>query len=217
MPGSTKPKASPRVRQKRRKVRQEIIDVAERVLHERGFDAVTLASIAGELGMTKQALYHYFPSKDALASSLVTRLFDAEIDALIAAVESERDAGNVLGTMMRAFYAHYVGRLDTFRLIYCQSQLSSATELGMDAGTIREEINPRTRRLFDALEERLAGATRSRAKRQAARRLAFTAWTSALGLLTMLSIADATGDPLAHPDAALLDTLARAFDGAALA
>ena len=67
MPGSAKPQASPRVRQKRRKVRQEIIDVAERGLHERGFEAVTLASIAGEMGMTKQALYHYFPSKDALA------------------------------------------------------------------------------------------------------------------------------------------------------
>ena len=42
--------------------------------------------------------------------------------------------------------------------------------------------------------------------------MAVGAWTSALGLVTMLGIADATRDPLLHPDDVLVDTLAQAFD-----
>ena len=93
MPRPTARKPSVRVQHKRRQARSDILDAARRVLRERGVDAVTLASVAGELGMTKPALYHYFPSKDALASSLVTRLFDAEIDALIAAVVKKLKRG----------------------------------------------------------------------------------------------------------------------------
>ena len=47
------------------------------------------------------------------------------------------------------------------------------------------------------------------------RRLAYTAWLAALGLLTMLGVADATRDPLIHSDQDLLDTLADVFNDAA--
>ena len=50
---------------------------------------------------------------------------------------------------------------------------------------------------------------------QRVRQLAFTAWSSALGLLTILSIADATADPLVHSDADLIDTLSKVFELAA--
>jgi hypothetical protein len=85
----------------------------------------------------------------------------------------------------------------------------------MDEITIRNEINPRTRDLFDRLEQRLANASRSKAKRERLRRLAFAAWTAALGLMTMLSVADSIDDPLIHSDEQLLDTLATVFDEAA--
>jgi len=87
----------------------------------------------------------------------------------------------------------------------------------MDPDTIRDEINPRTRQLFDVLEQRLAGAGSSREQRRQARRMAFSAWTAALGLVTMLSMAAASKDPLIHADADLLDCLAEAFERAAAA
>ena len=206
---------SPRIRQKRRQARQDILDTARHVLREQGLDAVTLTGVANELGMTKQALYHYFPSKDALLSNLLTTLFDAEIDVLIAAVEAEPDDGKILSTLIRAYYAHHIADLDAFRLFYCESQLVSAPEHGFGPDVIRDKINPRTRNLFDILEERLVRRGMPAKKRRRVRQLAFTAWTSALGLLTMLSVADNTGDPLVHTDAALLDTLAEVFDRAA--
>jgi AcrR family transcriptional regulator len=203
---------SARVARKQEQARNEILDAARKLLHERGSDAVTLASVAGELGMTKQALYHYFSSKEVLTRSLVTTLLDEEVNTLIAAVDSEKETGKILGRMILTFHEHYADRLDAFRFVYAHSQLYTGATTGLDADTLRDEINPRTRHLFDVLEERLAGSGASKKERRQARQLAFTAWTSALGLLTMLSVADAANDPLVHRDKALLDTLVGLFE-----
>jgi len=202
---------SPRIREKRRQAREDILDAARRVLKKQGVDAVTLAAVAADLGMTKPALYHYFPSKDALVRALVTSLLAEEIEALLAAVEADGNVKGTLSTLIHAFYNHYIGRLDAFRIIYCHSQLAGARSLGIDPETIRDEFNPRTRHLFDVLEQRLTATGAGSAERRQARQLAFTAWTSALGLMTMLSVADANADPLVHSDAELLDTLTGVF------
>lgn len=206
---------SARVEQKYEQARQDILEVAQRILLKGGMEAVTLASVAGELSMTKQALYHYFPSKEALVRSLVTTLVNDEIETLIAAIEDVDSGADALGTLIRAFYNHYIERLDAFRSVYCQSQLYSASGSGIDEDTVRNEINPRTRHLFDVLEDRISRSSASKAERARMRQLAFTAWLSALGLLTMLGVADAVNDPLVHKDEELLDTLSTVFDEAA--
>jgi AcrR family transcriptional regulator len=203
-----------RVKQKRRQARRDILAAARRVLREQGIDAVTLASVAAELGMTKQAIYHYFPSKDVLVRHLVASLLDDEIEILVDVVDALDPPEQVLGALIRAFYQHYIGRLDTFRLIYCQTQLGATGNTRLDEATLREQVNPSTRRLFDVLESRLASDNLGDSARQRLRRLAFTAWTSVLGLLTMLSIAEANGDRLRHSDSDLLDVLSGVFEQA---
>lgn len=206
---------STRVAQKRRRARREIIDSAQAILAQSGHDGVTLGSVAGQLGMTKQSLYHYFPSKEALDQALVTALLDAEIESLLKALNGRRASKKVLGTLIQAFYSHYSGNLDAFRTIYCRSQLYSTVDTKLDELTLRDEIHPRTRRLFDALEDRLSGPGAGKAKRRRARQLAFSAWTSALGLMTMLSVASANNDPIAQSEKALLKVLSDVFDAAA--
>ena len=203
---------SARVEQKRERARQEILAAAQDILSEGGVEAVTLASVAGKLSMTKQALYHYFSSKEALLRSLVTKLLDDEIETLLAVIAAPDFGEHSLGKLIRAFYDHYINRLDSFRTVYCQSQLHSVARPALDKDTLVDEINPRTRHLFDRLENRIASSSASEAERRRTRRLAFIAWTSALGLVTMLGIADATNDPLVHSDQELLDTLAGVFD-----
>jgi AcrR family transcriptional regulator len=44
----------------------EILAVAERRLREGGYDALSVAAIARELGLAQNAIYWYFPSKDHL-------------------------------------------------------------------------------------------------------------------------------------------------------
>jgi AcrR family transcriptional regulator len=211
-----KQEPSARVQYKREQARSDILTAAQNLLRVGGVDGLTLASVAGELGMTKQALYHYFPSKEALLRCLITQLLDEEISVLSVAIANTGSPSNVLGTMIRAFYDHYVVRLDAFRVIYCQSQLDSGTKTGLDEDTLRNEINPRTRHLFDLLEEHMSVEGMSKKERKKVRLLGFLAWTSALGLLTMLSVADATHDPLVHSDQDLLNTLSVLFEKASL-
>ena len=214
MVGKMKKQPSARIVQKRQQARREILESAQAILSESGPEAVTLASVAGRLGMTKQSLYHYFASKEALIRGLVTTLLDAEIESLLNAVAKLRSSKKVLGVLIREFYTHYIDNLDAFRAIYCQSQLYSSSAAALDEVTLRDEIHPRTRQLFDVLEELIAGQDATKLQRRNARRLAFTAWTSVLGLMTMLSVADATDDPVVHSDKALLKTLSDIFDAA---
>ena len=72
------------------------------------------------------------------------------------------------------------------------------------------------------VHRRMGGGARLRGKcipaaekeRKRVRQLAFSAWTSALGLVTMLGVADATDDPIMHPQKDLLKTLTAVFDAA---
>ena len=211
-----KPKKQPsaRIAQKRQQVKREILDSAQAILSESGPEAVTLASVAGRLGMTKQSLYHYFASKEALIRGLVITFLDAEIESLLSAIARLRSNKKVLGVLIQAFYSHYIDNLDAFRTVYCQSQLYSTSAAALDEVTLRDEIHPRTRQLFDVLEERIAGKDATKFQRRRARRLAYTAWTSALGLMTMLGVADATDDPVVHSDKELLKTLSDIFNAA---
>lgn len=211
----TKKKPSARIALKREQAGQEILAIARSILAEAGPQAVTLASVAGRLGMTKQSLYHYYSSKEALIRALVTTLLDQEIEALLAAIAKQKSDEKVLGTLIKAFYTHYADSLGAFRTIYCHTQMHAPSRSELDEATLREEIHPRTRHLFDVLEQRIAGESASRAERKRARQLAFSAWTSALGLVTMLGLADATDDPIMHSEKSLLATLSRVFDEAA--
>ena len=46
--------------------RQHFLTAAERLFAEKGFYGASIATIAGELGLTKQALLHHFGSKEKL-------------------------------------------------------------------------------------------------------------------------------------------------------
>ncbi|MEU1116435.1 MULTISPECIES: TetR/AcrR family transcriptional regulator [unclassified Streptomyces] len=76
----------PSLRERRRAVAvQEIVGAAESHIVEHGPHALSLRAVARDLGMTVQALYHYFPSRDDLVTALVTKAYDDLADAVQAA------------------------------------------------------------------------------------------------------------------------------------
>lgn len=64
--------ASRRQREKHER-RDQILDAAEEVFFERGFNATTMDHIAAAVGLSKGALYLYFKSKEELYLGIVTR------------------------------------------------------------------------------------------------------------------------------------------------
>ncbi|MFJ9246651.1 TetR/AcrR family transcriptional regulator [Streptomyces sp. NPDC101776] len=92
MPVDEATTAPPSLRQRRRAAAtHEIVEAAERHLTEHGPAALSLRAVARGLGMTVQALYHYFPSRDALVTALVTKAYDDLADAVQAAVDTPDD------------------------------------------------------------------------------------------------------------------------------
>lgn len=64
------------LRQRRREAAiREILDAAQEQIARDGPAGLALRSVARSLGMTVQALYHYFPSRDELITALITEAY----------------------------------------------------------------------------------------------------------------------------------------------
>ncbi len=62
--------------------RKKILQTALEILPQRGFDGITIESIADALGYTKPAIYYYFKNKDALLTSLVSEYLQDAYQAI---------------------------------------------------------------------------------------------------------------------------------------
>ncbi len=69
----------------------EIKEAALRELAATGAEGLSLRAVARAVGVSVQALYHYFDSRDALVTALVADAFDALAGAVSAAASVARD------------------------------------------------------------------------------------------------------------------------------
>jgi TetR/AcrR family transcriptional regulator len=69
--------------------RQEVLREAAASFNSKGYHGTSLNEIAASLGVTKAALYHYFPNKNALLSAC----FDHAMEAAFASLERGRREG----------------------------------------------------------------------------------------------------------------------------
>ncbi len=111
----------PSLRQRRRTAAtHEILDAAERQIAEDGPAALSLRAVARSLGMTVQALYHYFPSRDDLVTALISKAYEDLTEAVRTAVEAASDGSPVervvIGTEEYRSWA--IANPERFQLLY---------------------------------------------------------------------------------------------------
>jgi len=63
---------------------EAILDATNRLLGDKGYEAMSMDDIATEVGIAKGSLYKHFESKEALAAAVMTRLLRQTQDALAA-------------------------------------------------------------------------------------------------------------------------------------
>ncbi|MFF2848794.1 TetR/AcrR family transcriptional regulator [Streptomyces sp. NPDC058001] len=99
---------------------QEILDAAERHITEHGPAALSLRAVARSLGMTVQALYHYFPRRNALVTELIARTYDDLADAVQAAIDSAADDPAVPRVVIAAegYRRWAIAHPERFQLLY---------------------------------------------------------------------------------------------------
>jgi TetR/AcrR family transcriptional repressor of nem operon len=92
-----------------------ILDVAERLVQTRGFNAFSYADVAAELGVRKASLHHHFATKADLGQAVVAR-YRAEFLASLAAIE--RAAGRSI-ERLESYVALYGTVLRRKRMCLC--------------------------------------------------------------------------------------------------
>jgi TetR/AcrR family transcriptional repressor of nem operon len=92
-----------------------ILDAAERLVQQRGFNAFSYADVAEELGITKAALHYHFAGKAELGEALMTRYAERFGEALAAIEEREPSAP----AKLRAYATLYGDVLSAERMCLC--------------------------------------------------------------------------------------------------
>jgi TetR/AcrR family transcriptional repressor of nem operon len=123
-----------------------IIDVAERLVQTRGFNAFSYADVAAELGITKPALHYHFAGKAELGEALITRYTARFADALETIDTTRADAATKLGA-----YA------DLYAQVLTQDRMCLCGMLAADYHTLPEPMRHGVIRFFDDNETWLTG------------------------------------------------------------
>jgi len=96
--------------------RDRIIDAAMTVFRRHGFRRSSIEQAAEAAGLTRQALYHHFDSKEALFRAVIERLYQDALVAETAAAEAkENDGGglaDILVAQIAARVTHLIASLD---------------------------------------------------------------------------------------------------------
>jgi TetR/AcrR family transcriptional regulator, transcriptional repressor for nem operon len=123
----------------------QILDAAERLVQERGFNGFSYADVARELGVTKPALHYHFGSKAELGDALIDRYASRFFEALARVDVEKTDAGDKL----RAYAQLYT---DVFR----DDRMCLCGMLAADYTTLPDPMRERVVRFFDDNEVWLA-------------------------------------------------------------
>lgn len=121
--------------------RDRILDATARILVRDGGDALTIAAIAHEAGVSKGGLFYHFPSKDDVVTALMER-FIQSFDELLS------NAGHEPGAATRA----YLRSAEEPRSVATQpviALLAALTVRPRALGALRERYDEWARRLDD--------------------------------------------------------------------
>lgn len=95
--------------------RTRIVASAQRLVQMRGFNGMSYADIAAELGITKAALHYHFPTKTDLGLAAVDR-YAGDFAAALRVIDESTPRGK---DRLRAYASLYVAALEGERLCLC--------------------------------------------------------------------------------------------------
>lgn len=94
--------------------RDRLLSVASKLVHERGYTAVSVADICREAGLKKGSFYHFFPSKHDLVLETLDRFAEHHEASMNAALRGERPVREQLVGMLTAMYSGYAQAKQSF-------------------------------------------------------------------------------------------------------
>src|SRR5208282_693971 len=96
--------------------RERILDSAAKVFGQHGYKLTSMELVAQQCGLTRQALYHHFESKEALFRAVVEAVHGGAFEAEKAAGLRQEQAGNgladILAAQLKARFRYLLDRLE---------------------------------------------------------------------------------------------------------
>lgn len=111
----------PSRRERERQMREaELIAAAEKIFYQKGYDEASMDEIAQEAEFTKKTLYQYFNNKKELYFAVACKGFQALLEYLQSANQTECNGFEKMRLFTLAYYRFYQDYPYFFRLIkYC--------------------------------------------------------------------------------------------------
>jgi TetR/AcrR family acrAB operon transcriptional repressor len=134
--------------------RERILDAAMEIFARYGYRRASMDQVAEAAGLTRQAVYHHFPGKEALFRAGVEALHDGALEAAVAAGKAAEDAGQSLADVLAA-------QVDakTRYVIECMEETSHMEELlsqrQLQAGDLNQRVHDQLIALEIATIERM--------------------------------------------------------------
>jgi TetR/AcrR family transcriptional repressor of nem operon len=125
---------------------ERIVDIAERLIQQRGFNGFSYEDIASEIGIRKPSIHHHFSSKDSLAI-VVAQRYTYRVKKQLLAIEES-------GQTYQAQLTQYAELFD--KTYSDERRLCPFGILGAECATLSESIRFEIGRFFSANLEWLA-------------------------------------------------------------
>lgn len=116
---------------KKRDRKTELLEVAERLFREKGYQGVSLGQFARAAGIRKPSLYHHFPGgKEELFVAVQTRMFERMGTELKQTID---DAGPWLPDQLHAAARWFLAQPPMFMLSMIHNDMAELSEQGRAA------------------------------------------------------------------------------------
>ncbi len=165
---------------------ERILDAALASFGSRGYEATSLDALAASLGLSKQSILYWFPSKENLLESVIDRS-GAEISAALEQALVRAGPGWArVEAVVRSVFGVAARRPELLGLV------REAGRLGPPAATrLSEALDPLVARATEFLEAEMDGG---RMRRHDARMLLLAAYSAVIGMATEVEVLRALGE-----------------------
>jgi len=136
------------------KTREKLLNAAHKALHEGGAEALGVAGVTAEAGLTHGAFYAHFPSKEALVAETVMRATDRMVERF-----EQRIAGLSPADAFRAQVDHYLSPAHLNSMAGCLLP-SLCSDAGRAAAPMRQSYEQNAETLVALMQRLLDGLGR---------------------------------------------------------
>ena len=165
---------------------ERILDAALASFGTRGYEATSLDALAEGLGLRKQSILYWFPSKEALLEAVIDRSAGELAAALEASLNGAGDGWARVEAVVRAVFRVAAGRPELLGLV------REVGRLGPPAATrLMVALDPLVARASSFLEAEMAAG---RMRRHEPRLLLLAIYSTVIGMLTEVEVLRAFGE-----------------------